>query len=97
MRPTQATQKFTPLIKFLGKRSTPKNVDHTPKVHPLSGMKTLPASFGTSSAGGSSNGGSSSGSAVIDSILDLPSKFQTPKISESELEQVNSGAAEVIY
>lgn len=96
MRPTQATQKFTPLIKFLGKRSTPKNVDHTPKVHPLSGMKSLPASFGASS-GGSSSGGSSSGSAVIDSILDLPSKFQTPKISESELEQVNSGAAEVIY
>lgn len=91
MRPTQAAQKFHPLIKFLGKRSTPKNVDHTPKVHPLSGMKSLPASFGASS------GSSGSGPAVLESVLDLPAKFQTPKIGESELEQVNSGAAEIIF
>ncbi|KAK7555759.1 hypothetical protein IWX49DRAFT_590664 [Phyllosticta citricarpa] len=47
MRPTgrllqQARQ---PLIRFLGKRSPPTHVDHTPHVHPASPMKSLPDSF----------------------------------------------------
>ena len=91
MRPTQTAQKFTPLIKFLGKRSIPKNVDHTPKVHPLSGMKELPKSFYSGSSSGAASG------AALESILDLPAKFRTPGIDEFELEQVNSGAAEIIY
>ncbi|KAJ6113657.1 Ribosomal protein S36 mitochondrial [Penicillium sp. IBT 18751x] len=37
----------TPLIRFLGKRSTPKSVDHTPRVHPASPTGTLPDSFAT--------------------------------------------------
>ncbi|KAJ5195084.1 uncharacterized protein N7498_008522 [Penicillium cinerascens] len=35
----------TPLIRFLGKRSVPKSVDHTPRVHPASPTKALPDSF----------------------------------------------------
>ncbi|TVY68751.1 hypothetical protein LSUE1_G006381 [Lachnellula suecica] len=35
----------TPLIKFLGKRSIPSSVDHTPHVHPASPSHELPADF----------------------------------------------------
>ncbi|KZF25766.1 hypothetical protein L228DRAFT_266219 [Xylona heveae TC161] len=35
----------TPLIKFLGKRSVPKNIDSTPHVHPASPTGSLPDSF----------------------------------------------------
>ncbi|KAG5807285.1 hypothetical protein H9Q74_011146 [Fusarium xylarioides] len=34
----------TPLIKFLGPRTIPSNVDHTPKPHPASGVEKLPES-----------------------------------------------------
>ncbi|EUC31393.1 hypothetical protein COCVIDRAFT_113141 [Bipolaris victoriae FI3] len=34
-----------PLIRFLGKRTTPSHIDHTPHVHPASHMKELPSSF----------------------------------------------------
>ncbi|PFH62420.1 hypothetical protein XA68_13646 [Ophiocordyceps unilateralis] len=35
----------TPMIKFLGPRSIPSSVDHTPKPHPASPTGTLPESF----------------------------------------------------
>ncbi|KAH8885804.1 hypothetical protein GQ53DRAFT_845221 [Thozetella sp. PMI_491] len=35
----------TPSIKFLGKRSLPASVDHTPQPHPQSPTQSLPASF----------------------------------------------------
>ncbi|KAL1981524.1 hypothetical protein VTN96DRAFT_2505 [Rasamsonia emersonii] len=35
----------TPLIKFLGKRTVPESVDHTPRVHPASPSPTLPETF----------------------------------------------------
>ncbi|CCU79481.1 DUF2638 domain containing protein [Blumeria hordei DH14] len=34
-----------PMIKFLGKRSIPKFLDHTPKVHPESPSRKLPDDF----------------------------------------------------
>ncbi|KAI9852881.1 MAG: hypothetical protein M1838_004440 [Thelocarpon superellum] len=42
-----AVQHRTPLIQFLGKRSTPASVDHTPQAHPASPSETLPESFAT--------------------------------------------------
>ncbi|KAK6380771.1 hypothetical protein LTS17_004972 [Exophiala oligosperma] len=48
MRPSlmlRATQHRVPLIKFLGKRTPPKSVDHTPHAHPASPTHTLPDSF----------------------------------------------------
>lgn len=33
------------MIKFLGKRSIPSEIDHSPHVHPMSPSKNLPASF----------------------------------------------------
>lgn len=35
----------TPLIKFVGPRSIPSNIDHTPKPHPASPVGKLPESF----------------------------------------------------
>ncbi|KAJ5443932.1 uncharacterized protein N7458_007804 [Penicillium daleae] len=35
----------TPLIRFVGKRSVPKSVDHSPRVHPASPVSALPDSF----------------------------------------------------
>nr|P9WES8.1 RecName: Full=Alpha-ketoglutarate dehydrogenase subunit 4, mitochondrial; Short=alpha-KGDH subunit 4; AltName: Full=2-oxoglutarate dehydrogenase complex component 4; Short=OGDHC subunit 4 [Thermochaetoides thermophila DSM 1495] len=40
----------TPSIKFIGKRTIPAVVDHTPQPHPASPTKTLPASFLSSHA-----------------------------------------------
>ncbi|KAJ9197019.1 hypothetical protein DTO166G4_2616 [Paecilomyces variotii] len=37
----------TPLIRFLGKRSVPTSVDHTPRAHPASPSGSLPDSFVT--------------------------------------------------
>ncbi|KAI8934017.1 hypothetical protein NX059_008785 [Plenodomus lindquistii] len=34
-----------PMIRFLGKRSTPTKVDHTPHAHPASPTHELPSSF----------------------------------------------------
>jgi len=38
----------TPMIKFLGKRTTPSSVDHTPHAHPASPTHELPEGFGSS-------------------------------------------------
>ncbi|KEF52876.1 uncharacterized protein A1O9_11294 [Exophiala aquamarina CBS 119918] len=43
----RAAQHRTPSIKFLGKRSPPKSVDHTPHPHPASPTHSLPDSFAT--------------------------------------------------
>ncbi|KAK4575198.1 hypothetical protein LTR86_001050 [Recurvomyces mirabilis] len=46
MQATRALrQGRTPLIKFLGKRHTPKQIDHTPHAHPASPTERLPESF----------------------------------------------------
>ncbi|PSK49411.1 hypothetical protein C1H76_4894 [Elsinoe australis] len=34
-----------PMIRFLGKRSPPAKIDHTPQVHPASPTGSLPSSF----------------------------------------------------
>ncbi|KAI5860345.1 hypothetical protein GGS23DRAFT_233614 [Durotheca rogersii] len=38
----------TPLIRFVGKRKIPENVDHTPRPHPAAPTTALPGSFGDS-------------------------------------------------
>ncbi|KAI9676781.1 MAG: hypothetical protein M1829_002876 [Trizodia sp. TS-e1964] len=42
---TAAVPSRTPLIRFLGKRTTPKSIDHTPHAHPASPSHSLPDSF----------------------------------------------------
>ena len=50
MRPSilRLAQHRTPMIKFLGKRSPPKQVDHTPHLHPADPHPSLPDSFAES-------------------------------------------------
>ncbi|KAK5305328.1 hypothetical protein LTR99_002870 [Exophiala xenobiotica] len=75
MRPSfilRATQQRVPLIKFIGKRTPPKSVDHTPHAHPASPTHELPDSFAQYRSkaqqhgplkGGNGNGGGGSVSA----------------------------------
>ncbi|KAI1616343.1 hypothetical protein EDD36DRAFT_428974 [Exophiala viscosa] len=78
MRPTlvlRATQHRTPLIKFIGKRTPPKQTDHTPKPHPASPTHSLPDSFANYRSkaqqhgplGGGQNGTGNNSSAPISS------------------------------
>ncbi|KAI1812716.1 hypothetical protein GGS20DRAFT_587208 [Poronia punctata] len=43
----------TPLIRFIGKRHTPSNVDHTPQPHPASPTGSLPQAIGKGNGGNS--------------------------------------------
>ncbi|TVY93117.1 hypothetical protein LAWI1_G001911 [Lachnellula willkommii] len=45
LRQASAAAERTPLIKFIGKRSIPSSVDHTPHAHPASPSHELPADF----------------------------------------------------
>ncbi|KAF7116379.1 hypothetical protein CNMCM5793_004623 [Aspergillus hiratsukae] len=47
MRATVALRSVarTPLIRFVGRRSVPKSIDHTPRPHPASPSGALPDSF----------------------------------------------------
>lgn len=45
-----AAAERTPLIKFLGKRTIPSSVDHTPKAHPASPTHELPSDFSNQSS-----------------------------------------------
>jgi len=49
-RQAAAHAERTPLIKFLGKRSIPSSVDHSPHAHPASPTHELPESFKSSSS-----------------------------------------------
>ncbi|KAI8959548.1 hypothetical protein F5Y11DRAFT_350388 [Daldinia sp. FL1419] len=43
LRQAAAHAERTPLIRFIGKRSIPENVDHTPQPHPASPSGALPS------------------------------------------------------
>ncbi|KAF3936655.1 hypothetical protein ABW19_dt0206881 [Dactylella cylindrospora] len=45
MNATRILRHRTPLIQFIGKRSIPEAIDHTPRVHPASPVSSLPTSF----------------------------------------------------
>jgi len=53
LRQAAAHAERTPMIKFLGKRSTPSSIDHTPHVHPASPTGELPPGFGTNGSASS--------------------------------------------
>ncbi|KAG6016995.1 hypothetical protein E4U54_008651 [Claviceps lovelessii] len=48
LRQAAAHAERTPMIKFLGPRSIPASIDHTPKPHPASPTGQLPESFADS-------------------------------------------------
>ncbi|KAJ2984859.1 hypothetical protein NUW58_g5839 [Xylaria curta] len=45
LRQAVAHAERTPLIRFVGKREIPSNIDHTPQPHPASPTGSLPANF----------------------------------------------------
>ncbi|ERS99200.1 uncharacterized protein SPSK_04618 [Sporothrix schenckii 1099-18] len=45
LRQVAAHAERAPLIKFIGKRSVPASIDHTPQPHPASPSDSLPADF----------------------------------------------------
>ncbi|GMM49890.1 hypothetical protein DASB73_008480 [Starmerella bacillaris] len=79
------------LIKFLGKRGVPKNTSHARVPHPLSSSSTLPPSFF------SSESSKQESVATLTSTSQLPPRFQMPKLSDAEIDEVNSGGADCAY
>ncbi|PHH91615.1 hypothetical protein CDD83_10959 [Cordyceps sp. RAO-2017] len=55
LRQAAAHADRTPMIKFLGPRSIPSSVDHTPKPHPASPSGKLPESFSAYGNGSSAS------------------------------------------
>ncbi|KFH44353.1 hypothetical protein ACRE_049030 [Hapsidospora chrysogenum ATCC 11550] len=53
LRQAAAHAERTPMIKFLGPRTIPASVDHTPKPHPASPTGKLPEGFTSSAAAAS--------------------------------------------
>ncbi|KLU86917.1 hypothetical protein MAPG_05924 [Magnaporthiopsis poae ATCC 64411] len=49
LRQAAAHAERQPLIKFIGKRTIPASIDHTPQPHPASPNNQTPASFASSS------------------------------------------------
>ncbi|SPO05603.1 related to mitochondrial ribosomal protein [Cephalotrichum gorgonifer] len=47
LRQAAAHAERTPMIRFLGRRTIPANIDHTPQPHPQSPTGTLPQGFGS--------------------------------------------------
>ncbi|KAE8388557.1 hypothetical protein BDV23DRAFT_158964 [Aspergillus alliaceus] len=58
----------TPLIRFLGRRSVPQSIDHTPRPHPASPSGALPDSFATYRVKAQQHGPLSRGSFIQGSI-----------------------------
>ncbi|KAK9470415.1 uncharacterized protein V1510DRAFT_399460 [Dipodascopsis tothii] len=95
----------TPLIRFLGKRVYPENVDHSPKLHPQDPHKELPASFaqyrlraiqhGPLATGGASFHSSSIAPAdgEVFSRSQLPSRYRYIELDMDEIDTINSGGA----
>ena len=53
LRQAAAHAERTPLIRFIGPRSVPASVDHTPQPHPASPFGKLPENFAASGSGAS--------------------------------------------
>lgn len=55
LRQAAAHAERTPMIKFIGPRSIPSSIDHTPQPHPASPTGKLPESFSSSAPSGRSS------------------------------------------
>lgn len=100
-----AAQHRTPLISFLGKRTVPQNIDHTPHPHPQSGSGVLPNSFAEYRKTAIQHGPlatqqaqTTRGSiqASVGEFFDrnqLPRRFWRMTLSQKEMEIIESGGA----
>ncbi|KAH7368088.1 hypothetical protein B0T11DRAFT_295790 [Plectosphaerella cucumerina] len=55
LRQAAAHAERVPSIRFIGRRSTPSSIDHTPRPHPESPTGSLPEGFGSGSSSRSAN------------------------------------------
>jgi len=93
----------TPLIQFLGKRSIPESIDHTPRPHPAA-TKALPNSFAEYRKNSLQHGPLSGYKATTAASIspskgqafdrsELPPRFWRPTLSKQEMEIIESGGA----
>jgi len=91
----------TPLISFIGKRTVPKNIDHSPRPHPESSTHSLPNSFAQYRQNAQQHGplARNSNSAMElkeGEVFDrnqLPRRFWRMRLSPEEMEIIESGGA----
>ncbi|KAL0636728.1 hypothetical protein Q9L58_004336 [Maublancomyces gigas] len=93
----------TPMIQFMGKRSIPASVDHTPRPHPAATTKSLPTSFAEYRQKAQQHGPlaykTNSSSSIEPSAgqvfdrNDLPSRFWRLTLSKEEMDVIESGGA----
>ncbi|KAF3158961.1 hypothetical protein TWF106_011322 [Orbilia oligospora] len=107
MNPTRVLARRTPLIHFIGKRSIPEAIDHTPRVHPASPSSSLPTSFkqyresvanqhgplATRSASSKSYFSPAPPQGQFFDRSELPARFGRLKWSSAEIDAVESGGA----
>jgi len=110
MNATRVLRARTPLIQFVGKRTIPESIDHTPRVHPQDPHKTLPSSFAQyrekAQQHGPLTGYRASSSSATENRnatalkpgeyfdrSELPKRFWRLKVSQKEIEAVESGGA----
>ncbi|KAF8476178.1 hypothetical protein BDZ91DRAFT_711122 [Kalaharituber pfeilii] len=103
----RAAGRRTPLIQFLGKRSIPESIDHTPRLHPQDPHGSLPKSFAEYRAKAQQHGpltgyrsASSGGKPSIQpkegehfDRNELPRRFWRLAVSKAEMEAIETGAA----
>ncbi|CAZ79360.1 unnamed protein product [Tuber melanosporum] len=93
----------TPLIQFLGKRSIPESIDHTPRPHPAA-TKALPNSFAEYRKKAQQHGplggykaatatSISPGKGQVFDRSELPPRFWRLTLSKEEMEVIESGGA----
>ncbi|BFZ59460.1 hypothetical protein YB2330_000470 [Saitoella coloradoensis] len=100
---------YTPSIRFLGKRSIPKNIDHSLKPHP-EGPREFPDSFikyrssaqqhgplgNNGKAASSSSNAQPQGGLFMDRD-ELPARFRRMVMTVAEIEAVETGGATIVW
>ncbi|KAH8150702.1 uncharacterized protein LAJ45_05398 [Morchella importuna] len=95
----------TPMIQFLGKRTTPQSIDHTPRPHPQAPTNKLPTSFAEYRQKAQQHGplAYKTNTAARSSVQpsegqafdrsDLPERFWRLALSKEEMDVIESGGA----
>ncbi|RPA72749.1 hypothetical protein BJ508DRAFT_216756 [Ascobolus immersus RN42] len=92
-----------PLIQFLGKRTVPTGLDHSPRPHPEAPRASLPTSFAQYRERAQQHGPLSGYHAVTGGVApregeffdrkELPQRFWRLQFSQEEMEVIESGGA----
>jgi len=93
----------TPMIHFLGKRTIPASVDHSPRPHPAAPTKSLPTSFVEYRQKAQQHGPLANKTNTASNIEpapgqafdrnDLPARFWRLALSKEEMDVIEGGGA----